>query len=1066
VPTCPRCGEQNPDHARFCLACGNPFPEPPSGSGEVRKNVTLVFSDVASSTEMGERLDAESLRKVMSRYYDAMREAIEHHEGTVEKFIGDAVMAVFGVPTLHEDDALRAVRAADEMRTALGTLNEDLEREWGVRIEVRTGVNTGEVVVGDPGSGQGLVVGDAVNVAARLEQVAGAGEILIGADTFRLVRDAVEVEPVEPLRLKGKREAVPAFRLLEVRPGVPGYTRRLDSPMVGREGELVLLWQAFERAVRDRTCHLFTILGVAGVGKSRLAGELTAASSGRATVLSGRCLPYGEGITYWPVVDVVRQAASITEHDPVEAVGARIRDVLADEGDAPVVADRLAPLFGAAGGATGTEEASWAVRRFLESLAANRPLVVVFDDIHWGEAIFLDLVEYVAEWARETPILLVCLARPELLDVRGGWGGGKLNATSIHLEPLSEDEAAVLASNLLGPTELPEEARAMIARAAEGNPLYVEEMVAMLVEDGFVRREDDRWVATAELSSVRVPPTIQALLATRLERLGPEERGVVQRGAVEGKVFHRAAVEALMPRRDRPGLDERLQLLVRTELIRPTHSEFAGLDAFAFRHLLIRDAAYQATSKALRAELHAGFADWLLEAAGPRVKEYEEIAGYHLEQAYRYRRDLGTLDEASTALGRRAAERLGTAGRRAFARGDVPAAANLLDRAIGLLPEGDPMRRELTFQLAVALGERGEFDRASALVAGVIEGAAQDGDQRLEWRARVEQAVIRIGSEATGHVVEEVRGTAAQAIDVLAGMDDAAGLARAWWLRGAVGWIEARAEAAEEGFERAVEYARLAGDRRAEVEGLVYLASSHSWAPLPASLGIERARGVVARSGGHPKVEALSLVAQGQLEAMRGNSDAGRELMARGRATLRELGLEVLWAATSHAAGAVEMYAGDAEAAERQWRQGYEALERIGEKAYLSTSAAFLAHALARQGRYEEAEPLAMISEAAADPHDIASQLQWRSARALVKAHADDLEEALRLADDAVLLGEPTSYVDTLAETLVIRAEIRRRAGRPQEAADDLRRAIELAEHKEYLSLLERARAMLGEVEG
>jgi class 3 adenylate cyclase/tetratricopeptide (TPR) repeat protein len=1066
VLTCPRCGEQNPDHARFCLACGNPFPEPPSGSGEVRKTVTLVFTDVASSTELGERLDAESLRKVMSRYFEAMREAIEHHEGTVEKFIGDAVMAVFGVPTLHEDDALRAVRAADEMRTALGALNEELDREWGVRVETRTGVNTGEVVVGDPGSDQGLVLGDAVNVAARLEQVAGAGEILIGADTHRLVRDAVEAEAMEPLLLKGKREAVPAFRLLAVKPGAPGYTRRLDSPMVGRDGERILLWQAFERAVRDRTCHLFTILGVAGVGKSRLAGELTTASSERATILGGRCLPYGEGITYWPVVEMVRQAAGITEQDTFEAVRARIRDVLAGEADAPLVADRLAPLFGAAGGATGTEEASWAVRRFLESVAATRPVVVVFDDIHWGEPIFLDLVEYVAEWSREAPILLVCLARPELLDARSEWGGGKLNATSIHLEPLSEDEAAVLASNLLGLAELPGEARTVIARAGEGNPLYVEEMVAMLVEDGLLRREDDRWMATNDLSSVRLPPTIQALLAARLERLGPEERAVVERAAVEGKVFHRAAVEALTPARDRPEVDERLQLLVRKELIRPTQSELAGLDAFAFRHLLIRDAAYQATSKTLRADLHAVFADWLLETAGPRAREYEEIAGYHLEQAFRYRRALGALDETSTALGRRAAERLGGAGRRAFARGDVPAAANLLDRAIGLLPEGDPVRRELTFHLAVALADRGEFARASALVAEVIEAAVRDEDQRLEWRARVEQAVIRIDSEATGHVVEEARRTAARAIEVLTAMDDAAGLARAWWLKGAVGWMEARADAAEEGLERAVEYARVAGDSRAEVEGLVYLASAQSWAPLPASLGIERAREVVARSGGHPKVEGLSLVAQGQLEAMRGNTKAGRDLMTRGRTMLRELGLEVLWAATSHAAGAVEMYAGDPEAAERQWRQGYDALGRMGEKAYRSTSAAFLAHALARQGRYEEAEPLAVTSEAAADPHDIASQLQWRSVRALVEAHAGNMSEALRLADDAVLLGEPTSYVDTLAETLVIRAEIRRLAGMPGEAADDLRRAIDLAEHKEYASLLERAGRMLGELEG
>ena len=518
---CAACGQDNPEVARFCLACGTPIAAEPLQQREVRKTVTVVFSDVSGSTALGERLDAEAVRGVMERYFAEMRAVLERHGGTVEKFIGDAVMAVFGVPVSHEDDALRAVRAAVEMRERLGELNERLAADWNVTIGARTGVNTGEVVTGDGHSRERLATGDAVNVAARLEQAAAPGEILIGVDTYRLVKHAVEAEPVEPLAVKGKSEPLGAFSVRAVA-DVSLPTRALDSPLVGRERELRRLRDTFEQAAADRSCHLFTLLGPAGVGKSRLVRELADELQGRATVVRGRCLPYGEGITYWPVVEAVRDAAGLVESSsPADAQG-RVAAVLGDDPQAAAVAERVLEVLRAGEGAGAADETFWALRKFLETLARARPLVVVFDDVHWGEPTFLDLVEHVADWSRDAAILLVCVARPELLDVRPGWGGGKLNATSLLLEPLDDEHSAQLIESLLGETDLVEDLQRRIGEAAEGNPLFVEEMLAVLIEDGVLERRNGGWTAVRDLERISVPPTIQALLGARLDQLAGE----------------------------------------------------------------------------------------------------------------------------------------------------------------------------------------------------------------------------------------------------------------------------------------------------------------------------------------------------------------------------------------------------------------------------------------------------------------------------------------------------------------------------------------------------------------
>ncbi len=445
MPACLSCGTENAPGAKFCSECGAELAAPTPGR-EVRKTVTVLFCDVTGSTELGERLDPESLRSVMGEYFDRMQRVLEAHGGTVEKFIGDAVMAVFGIPVVHEDDALRAVRAAAGMRETLEELNADLQLRWGLRLRARIGVNTGEVVTGDPAGGKTLVTGDTVNTAARFEQAAQPDEILIGEDTYRLSRDAVRADPVDPLALKGKAELVGAYRVLDVRPGAPGRARRGDPPMVGRERPLRLLEDAFDSAVADRTSYLFTVLGTAGIGKSRLALEFLNSIDGAARVLRGRCLSYGEGITFWPITEMVTEAAGVVETDGPEEARAKVHALVGALPDGDQVAAHLATLIGLE---VGPAEPPWAVRRLFASLASGGPVVAVFDDIHWAEPALLDLIEHVAEWSRDLPILLLCLARPEFLEGRAGWGGGRLHAGSVQLEPLRDQESDELIGHLL-----------------------------------------------------------------------------------------------------------------------------------------------------------------------------------------------------------------------------------------------------------------------------------------------------------------------------------------------------------------------------------------------------------------------------------------------------------------------------------------------------------------------------------------------------------------------------------------------------------------------------------------
>ena len=1051
MQVCPHCGETNADRARFCQACGSPL-APVVAPSSVRKTVTILFSDVAGSTSIGERLDPESVRRLMGRYFDEMREVLERHGGTVEKFIGDAVMAVFGIPRVHEDDALRAVRAADAMRERLVDVNADLLDGFGVELSSRTGIHTGEVAVGDPDAGQTLVTGDAVNTAARLEQAAGSGEILLGGTTHALVRDAVVAEPVA------------AYRLDEVLPGAEAHARRFDAPMIGRENELGAILDSFRRTVADRTCRVVTLLGEAGVGKSRLAFEAIRAFGVGAEVLRGRCLPYGEGITFWPIAEVVRQAAGIADDDEPAEARRRIVELLEQVDHSDRIAEGVTDLIGLGAKTRSAEEGFWAARRFFEGLARRRPVVLVLDDIQWGEETFLDLLSYVLEWTDGVPVFLLCLARKELLDRRPGWAA-TARSEVLALEPLDDTDCVGLLRGLLDTDDVPAEVTSAIAGTAEGNPLFVEEIVGMLIDDGLLVRENGRWSAAPGLAGISIPPTVHALLAGRLEQLEAPERRVLEGASVIGEVFEWSAVAELVPTELRPGLGGHLMSLVRKDVIRPAPSDLSGEDAFRFRHLLIRDAAYDGMGKEGRAELHVRFARWLRDAAPERLPELQPIVGYHLERAVRYRQELGAGSDVSLELAREAAGHLGEAGRRALARADVPAAENLLGRAVALLPPDEPLRPQLTIALAEALWEMGEFDRVEELADDGAAHARTIGDRSLELRFELRRLYLRLMRDPK-HVLLRDIAAEAEAIAAEAGeLDDplteGSALLRAGRLYGDIG----RSSDGERTVARASECFARAGVLSAELAFVRALSFAYQ-GPHTISEDIELGERALAEAEPTSPFEAFALLSLAVSRAMIAEFEEARSLIRRAASILEELGMTVeLAAACGLTGGVVELAAGDPVAAEAAVRPAYEALAAMGEKARLSSRAGILASAVYEQGRLDEAIRLADEADAVSAADDLEPQVWLRGVRAKALARLGRFDEAERGARENVDLIEPTEWLPYRGMAWFDLGEVLRLAGQHEEAAAAFRTAEDLQEQKGSTVMAARARAARAAIE-
>ncbi len=942
-----------------------------------RKTVTVLFCDLAESTELGEHLDPESLRSLLGRWYEAMRTPVELHGGTVEKFIGDAVMAVFGVPHVHEDDALRAVRAALEMRETLARLNKALANEDRPQLAIRIGVNSGEVVAGDGTTT--LVTGDAVNTAKRLEQAAAANEILIGETTRRLVENAAVLERITAVVGKGKERPIEAWRVVGAIAGAASIARRLDAPLVGRTRELAYLRDELAAAARDRSCRLVTVYGGAGIGKSRLARELLGEAAGEAGVLTTRCLPYGDGLTFLPLAELVRSAGG--EDAIVEAVGA--------EPDGRLIAERIWSAMGS-GAPQSTGETFWAFRRVLETLARARPLVVCVEDVHWAQPTFLDLLEYVSGWS-DAPILLMCLARQELLDARPRWGGG-----SVTLEPLTEAESEELLDELSAEWPVPPESLAAIAEAAEGNPLFLEQMVAMLAETG----------------EATVPPTIQALLAARLDQLDPLERALLERAAVAGREFSRGAVADLSSDDARPLVSATLLSLVRKELVRPRQSAIAGDDGFRFRHALIRDAAYAEIPKERRAALHEHFAGWLGAHSGE-----DELVGYHLERAYLCRVDLGLHDDATAD---RAARLLAVAGRRAFGREDMPAAVNLLERGLALaqLPNE---RATLLRELGAARWRTGDVSGANATTEEAIAHAHDTGNLKEEWYARLDRGARRVIHEGDRSDLAEVT---AEALRIFDELGDDVGLSRVWRRLAFISLTDWRFEDAVLQATRALEHARHAGDSGEDASLADAMSSALLWGPEPAAEAARQCRELLAGLEPTPPVTAAVSSSLALLEAMQGSFAEARALIAVAAAIYDERGLTLPRQGLAELAASAEQLAGDLPAAERELERAYRVFSDAGSLRLAAIEAAGLASLTVQQGRSHEAEAWLTIAHEHVDQHDLAAFVPLRLAEARLAEAQGRRDNALELTQEAF---DAIAHTDDLwfrAEALALRAAI------------------------------------------
>jgi DNA-binding SARP family transcriptional activator/tetratricopeptide (TPR) repeat protein len=958
-----------------------------------RRTVTVLFCDLVDSTRLAAELDPEVYRGVMSRYFDAVRAPIERHGGTVEKFIGDAVMAVFGVPALHEDDALRAVRAAAEVQAALGELT-------GLPVVARIGISTGEVHVLSAAGSDLHVSGAPASVAAQLEGRAPAGGILLGDETYRLVRDAVRAESVED-----------AWKLDEVLADAPAYARRLDAPLVGREEELERLELAYKNAREDRHCRVVTVVGEAGIGKTRLARELVASVPEEARVLVGRCVSYGEGATYLPIAEIVRRAAAEPTLDG-------IRELLEGEADADAVAQRVAELIGVAEYPAAPGEAFWAVRRLFESIARQGPLLVVLDDIHWAEPTLLDLVEYLGEWA-EGPILIVCLARGDLLEARPGWGGPTSTGFLVGLEPLAEQTLGALVEQLADSPVDPEVQERVIEHSG-GNPLFAEQLLAFLQE--------------SPVALDKTPATVEALLASRLDRLDPRELRVVRRAAVVGRHFTHAELDDVSAEDD---TDRHLTTLIERGLVYPVQ------DLFRFHHVLVRDVAYRGIPKAERAELH--------ELAGKgldRRDGTDELVGYHFEQAYRYLIELQSEDEHVRELAAAGSERLGRAGIRAWKRADAPAAINLLSRAVDLVPDA----AELACELGTALRMGGDVARAEEVLVGVSEAT----EERVRLRARIELAFLRsvMEPDRAGELLE----VASAAIPKLEAENDDRALGRAWLSIGHVkGGFYCEYGAWEEAAARASDHYRRAG--WSPSTSLGDLACALYCGPRDVTSAIARCEALLLEHAGDRASEMNVLAWLGGLEAMGGRFSDARDLIEQAE----ERCVQLRFTADIYLPlrAAVEMFAGAPELAEEALRTSCAALQREKQTARLATRAAELADAIYEQDRYEEAETWIRLARKSAGSDDLDAAFAWRYVRAKVLARLGAIDEAEHLGREALDLIARTDALNRHGDALLALAEILRFQGREDEALEHVRGALRLYEEKGNVVSAERVKAML-----
>jgi class 3 adenylate cyclase/tetratricopeptide (TPR) repeat protein len=942
--------------------------------GVERKLATVLFVDLVGSTALISGTDPEVARRRVQQYFDRVQHCVVTHGGIVEKFAGDAVMAAFGIPQAHEDDAERGVRAA------LGIVES--VKELG--LEVRIGVESGEVVVDSVEST--FATGEAVNIAARLQQAAPPNAILIGPAAHRLTLGCFEVDDEGPLEVKGFAEPIWTWRVLSHKR--TEATRHFSAPLVGRDAELELLENTYERAVRDRRAHLFTIYGDPGVGKSRLAREFIDGLES-ATVLFGRALPYGEGVTYSALADMVKVAAGIADDDPLEQAIEKLRECCPDEA--------VADLMGLASGVLqavkaerSQQEIAWAARAWAHKLAEPQPLVLVFEDIHWAEEPMLELIEHLGTWVRNVPLLLLCLARPELLDIRPGWGGGRVRATAIELEPLSDADSETLIAALLDHDDLPSAARTALLEKTEGNPLFVEETIRMLSE--------------ANGSPVeRIPDTLQALIAARIDHLPAGEKSVLQRAAVIGRTFWAGAVEYLGGDGDgdlEPLLDD---LLLREFVLTEPRSTIGGEDAYRFKHVLIREVAYGGLSKTSRARHHRRFAEWLSDHARD---ELLEVRAYHLDQASAL---LAELDGAPPAeLATEAAEALEEAGKRALAREANATARRLLHRSAELEPT---LKRR--FHAARAAWRMHDFPVVSSEMEDVLLGARAEGNSELEARSLTALAEVALMREADVARAEKL---AEKALEVSPDDESRIDAVRilhtaAWW-RGRLREAEAYADEELE-IARRLERQDLESDALIDLAG-IYVARREGERAEPL---IQRAL-ELAEESGSLTVKARAFTEAGELHAFRGRHEEALADYGRARDLFAEVGAATNLARSILRIGRLVGKRGEVAEAERLFREAIRILQTVEDRGTLCEVQRSLAEVLLEQGKIDAAEVYALKAVETVGPQDVSSQASTRKSLALVRAAQGRDDEAEELLRESIEILERSEYTRFLSEPL------------------------------------------------
>ena len=1043
--TCPSCGTGNTQGSKFCNECGTKLEE--TTVREERKVVTALFCDLVGSTALGERLDAEDVSRLLHDYQTICRARIGSHGGVVEKFIGDAVVGVFGVPLAHEDDPERAVRAA--LRIC-----EEIEVS-DLGIEVRVGVNTGEALVRldvDPRSGEGFATGDTLNTAARLESAAPVMGVAVGERTLAATDGAISYDELPPIDAKGKAKPLRAWRAIE--PISRVADERDASPFLGRELELQVLVGLFERSRTRPSTEFATIVADPGLGKSRLVREFARHVESVPELVRwrvGHCLPYGEGIGFWALGEIIKTETGILETDDQATLAAKLERAIVEEDPQTKawIVDRLAPLVGLETTIAAPEqtEAFTAWRRFLESLATQGPTVLVIEDLHWADPGFVAFLEHLAERSAGLPLLVVVTARPEVEERHPSWPPGR-RSTVLSLSPLADVDVEALVRTAL--PEASDELTRIVLERAGGSPLYAEQLAAMLNETALP-------ISGAAIDEAMVPQGVQALIAARIDALAPEPKRVLMEASVVGKTFWSGAVASLG---NHPDLDETLAELVRREFCRPQQpTMIEGDREFGFWHALVRDVAYAELTKAERARLHESVADWLESGDGGGPELGERVA-YHLETAIQLHPDAGASPEHAAELASRAASALAASGRRAHSRGDMVTSRRLLRRALELWPSSELIRLELVPELADALNEAGEVDEAVQLVDQALDDAREAGDARLLAHLTLAHRELS-DEEPWAELAEE---EARAALEVFTACGDEAGLAEAWRRLAFVAWDLGQIGGAESAWRKAIQHADRSRDPAKSAIDRAWILTALYFGLTPVDEAMEIALTTLDAER-TPVAQTQTLWIISVLQAMSGKFDEARASFQRSADIERSLGREFY---ANHYAtqveSEIERLAGAFDRQALVLRSGLDRWEAVfGETNAML--AAMLALALTEsEGDQDSGQYVEAARSTAWGAHHPQVSSYWKLALARISVREGDFDSGERWAREALDFLLTTEFTEQVANAQMILAAVLHARGSHEEAQKAAHGALQRFRRKGIVPSIARATALLNEL--